>query len=175
MGQVIHLAIPSDAYPATTDALDTAESVLLLAVRWWVEDYRQGADPSLVCARQCVRPGAHDAAFAVDQLVAVVARTARQPISIHCPRCPHVSRDETHLLHAASLVQAGESRMAERTLRTALLSAAGAEFVLGPLQGLGDLFTEARLHFRKRHAEETSSPERCRLVPAGCGQIISLI
>ena len=154
MGQVIHLAIPSGAYPATTDA----ESVFLLAVRWWVEDYRQGADPIPRLCETMRTAGAHDAAFAVDQLVAVVAHTVRQPISIHCPRCPHVSRDEAHLLHATSLVQAGESRMAERALRTALLSASGAEFALGPLQGLGELFTEARLFFRKRHVEETRPP-----------------
>jgi hypothetical protein len=154
VGQVIRLTVPSDAYPATTDALDTAETVFLLAVRWWVEDYRRGEDPIPRQGETMRIAGAHDTAFSVDQLMAVVARTVRQPISIHCPRCPHVSRDETHLLHAASLVQAGESRMAERALRTALLSASGAAFALGLLKGLGELFTEARLFFRKRQVTE---------------------
>ena len=45
MGQVIHLAVPSAAYPVTTDALDAAECVFLIAVRSWVADYRKGEDP----------------------------------------------------------------------------------------------------------------------------------
>jgi hypothetical protein len=56
------------------------------------------------------------------------------------------------LLNAARLVQTGQSKMAERALRTALLSAQGAEFALGPLQGLGELFAEAKLFFRWRRS-----------------------
>jgi hypothetical protein len=69
--------------------------------------------------------------------MAIIARTTRHPVAIHCPRCPRLSRDEIHLLYVASLVQAGECALAERTLRVALLSASGAEFALGPLEGLG--------------------------------------
>jgi hypothetical protein len=71
----------------------------------------------------------------------VIARTGRQPIAIHCPRCPHVSDDERLLLHAASLTQAGHSHMAEKALCAALLSAQGAEFVnsrLAPCKGWVD-------------------------------------
>lgn len=46
-------------------------------------------------------------------------------------------------------MQTGESKMAERALRMALLSAQGAEFALGPLRGLGELFAEAKLLFRR--------------------------
>jgi hypothetical protein len=94
--------------------------------------------------------GAYDAAFAVDQLMALFVRAARRSMAIHCPRCPDLSEDEKHLLHAARLVQAGETKMAERALRLALLSAQDAECALGPLESLGDLFTEARLIFRRR-------------------------
>ena len=46
------------------------------------------------------KPDAHDAAFSVDQLMAVLARTARQPVAIYCPRCPHwgPGRDEFRVL-----------------------------------------------------------------------------
>jgi hypothetical protein len=54
------------------------------------------------------------------------------------------------LLHAASLAQAGETPRAERALRHALLSAQGAEFAIGPLEGLATLFTEASLRLRRR-------------------------
>jgi hypothetical protein len=114
-----------------------------------VADHRQGKDllPRLCEALRVAGPA--DAAFAVDGLMAVIARTAREPVAIHCPRCPHVSADEQHLLHAASLAQAGQSALVERVLRTALLSGTGAEFALGPLEGLGELFAEARLLFRR--------------------------
>jgi len=83
--------------------------------------------------------------------MAIIARTVRQPIAIHCPRCPHVSDDERHLLHAASLTQAGNG-LAEKALCIALLSAQSAAFALGPLQGLGELFAEAGFFFRRRRS-----------------------
>ena len=76
----------------------------------------------------------------------------RRPITIHCPLCSTVSEDEKHLLHAASLAQAGPGDTAERALRTTLLSAQGAEFALGTLEGLGALFAQAGLLFRRRLA-----------------------
>ena len=98
--------------------------------------------------------------------MAVVARTARHPVAIHCPRCPHLSDDEKHLLHAASLAQSGESQLAERALRTALISASGAEFALGPLEGLGTLFAEARLLFSRRRPPAGGSSQAAAAVEA---------
>lgn len=149
MADVIHLLAPP-GYPAVTRALDSAESTLLLAVRWWVADHRQGTDPLPRLCEALDGAGAHDAAFSVDRLMAVVARTARRPVAVHCPRCPRVSEDEQQLLYAASLVQADEGPLAERALRTALLSAQGAAFAIGPLDGVAELFGLARLFFARR-------------------------
>ncbi len=158
MGQVIHIVTPSTAYPDSTTGLEPAESVLLLAIRWWVADRREGEDPLPRLCEALRIAGPHDAAFAVDRLMAVVGRTARQAVAIHCPRCPHISGDEQYLLHAASLTQAGHGSLAERVLRTALLSTAGAEFALGPLEGVAELFAEARLLFRRRRAPAALEP-----------------
>jgi hypothetical protein len=152
MGQVIHIVTPSTTYPDSTTGLEPAESVLLLAIRWWVADHREGEDPLPRLCEALRIAGPHDAAFAVDRLMSVVRRTARQPVAIHCPRCPHISGDEQYLLHVACLTQLGHGSLAERVLRTALLSAAGAEFALGPLGSVAELFTEARLLFRRRRA-----------------------
>jgi hypothetical protein len=151
MGQVIHLnpLSPGFATAGVTD-FNKAETVLLGAIRTWVAAYRLGEDPVVLLFDAMDRVGAHDAAFSVDQLMAVIARSARQPIAIHCPRCPNVSDDEKRLLHAAGLVQLGHSSLAERTLRTALLSAAGAEFIIGPMEGLAELFRGAGLLFSRR-------------------------
>jgi hypothetical protein len=160
MGQVIPFTAAPPTYPGRTSLLDAAECALLIAIRWWAAAFRQGGDPMPRMRQDLEIAGARDAAFSVDGLMTVVARTVRQPIAVHCPRCPHLSDDEAHLLHAASLAQAGERDLAERALRTALLSAPGAEFALGPLEGLGELFAEARLLFTRRRSptEQVSPP-----------------
>jgi hypothetical protein len=152
MGQIIQLPLSPTGYPDKSAELDPAESVLLIAIRWWVSSFRHDEDPMPRLCQGLETAGTLDAAFSIDALMAIVARTVQEPISIHCPRCPRVSGDEKHLLHAASLAQAGDSHLAEKALRTALLSAHGAEFVLGPLERLGELLAEAGLFFRRRRS-----------------------
>jgi hypothetical protein len=150
VGQVIRLPVRPPAYPDRSAELDPAECVLLIAVRWWVADHRVGVEPLPRLCQALDIAGAHDAAFSVDRLMAVVARSVRQSIVIQCPRGPRMSDDEKSLLHAASLAQAGDAQCAEKALHTVLLSAQGAEFALGPLKGIGELFAAARLLFRRR-------------------------
>ena len=150
MTHAIRFPVPPMPYPYRSTELDTAEYVVLIAIRWWVANHRNGTDPLPRLCEALGVAGVRDAAFSVDQLMSVVARTARDPVAIHCPRCVGLSADEMCLLHAASLAQAGEGHLAEKALRVALLSAQGAEFALGPLEGLGELLAEARLFLRKR-------------------------
>jgi hypothetical protein len=152
VGQIIQLPLSPAGYPDNSAALDPAECILLIAIRWWVDSYRRDEDPMPRLCQGLEAAGTCDAAFSVDALMAIIARTVRQPIAIHCPRCPHVSDDERHLLHAASLTQAGNGHLAEKALCAALLSAQGAEFAAGPLQGLGELFAEAGFFFRQRRS-----------------------
>jgi hypothetical protein len=158
MAQIIPFTPTLASYPTSTTLLDAAERAFLIAIRWWASAIRHGENPMPHLCRHFHTAGARDAAFSVDSLMAVVARTVRQPLATHCPHCPHPSTDETHLLHAASLVQTGESGLAERALRTALLSTSGAEFALGPLEGLGELFARARLLFSRRRSPADALP-----------------
>jgi hypothetical protein len=157
MGKVFRLPIlaPTEVCPDASAALDPPERTLLTAILWWVMDHRQGDDPLPRLCRTFDSSNVHDAAFSVDQLMFVVARSAHRQVAIHCPRCPALSDDEKHLLNAASLAQAGRSDLAERTLRTALLTAQGAEFALGPLEGLAELFADAKLMRRRRRTPAT--------------------
>jgi hypothetical protein len=150
MGQVIDFPVLPASYPDLSADLDTAECVLLIAVRWWVESYRNGDDAIPRLWQGLESAGVPDAALSIDGLMRVVATTVTRPIDIHCPRCPHVSLDEKHLLRAASLAQADEQLLAARVLRTTLLSAQGAEFAIVPLTGLGELFAQARLFLCRR-------------------------
>ena len=150
MGQVIRLSLPPTPYPELSAKLDTAEAVVLIAVRWWVRAFRLNEDPLPRLRQGLLAAGVRDAALSVDTFMSVVRQSARRPIAVHSPRCPHLVGDEKCLLHAMALAQAGDSDLAERVLRTALLSAQGAEFALGPLDGLGRLLAGARLLLRRR-------------------------
>jgi hypothetical protein len=149
MGQIIQFPAQPTPYPNLATDLATADCVLLLAMRWWVEDYKAGADPVPRLEAALENAGATDAALSIDSLMSIVARTGRRPIAVHCPRCPNLSGDEKQLLHAASLTQACNGALAEKTLRTALLSAEGAAFAIGALEGVGTLFGKARLFFAR--------------------------
>jgi hypothetical protein len=152
MGQLIPFPARPTAFPDEAAGLETAECVLLLAIRWWVEDYRAGADPIPRLCEALDNADAPDAAFSIDGLMTTLARLARRPVDIHCPRCPALSADEKQLLHAAGLAQAGNGAVAEKALRTALLSADGAAFALAALEGLGGLFAQAHLFLRRRQS-----------------------
>jgi hypothetical protein len=102
MGHVSQLTVLSASYPETISSLERTERMFVLAIRGWVAGYRQGEDPLPHLCEVMRSAGAHDAAFSVDRLMAVVARTARRTIAIHCQRCPYLSNDEKHLLHAVN-------------------------------------------------------------------------
>ena len=149
MGQII--AFPTaPAVPHLAANLGTADCILLLAIRWWAADFRLGIDPiprlrdALTHARAC------NAAILIDAFMSVVARTVRRPATINGPRCPQLSADEQQLLYAASLTQDDQGKLAEKALRTALLSAEGAAFAVGELEALGALFSQVCLFFGRR-------------------------
>jgi hypothetical protein len=154
MGQIIAFPLPPTPYPDLAADLDKAEGVLLVAVRWWVACFRAGEDPIPRLRQGLTTAGSAAAASSIDGLMMVVSRTVTRPVEIRCPRCPNLSLDERHLLHAASLAQAGDADLAAKVLRRTLLSAQGAEFALGSLEGLGTLFTQARLLLSRRRFSE---------------------
>jgi hypothetical protein len=145
MGQIVAFPIPPGSYPDLTANLETADCILLSAIRSWVAAYKEGENPIPRLCQGLQTAGAPNAAFSINDLMTALARAVIRPVDIHCPRCPHLSPDEKHLLRAASLTQAGDSHLAEKVLRTTLLSAQGTELAIGPLEDLGELFTRARL------------------------------
>jgi hypothetical protein len=175
MGQIIRLPVRPARHPDVAADLDAAECVLLIGIRWWVASHRRAEDPMPRLCRGMRSAGGDDAAYSINSFMTILARTLRQPIAIHCPRCPFLSDDEKLLLHAANLAQDGDSRLAEKALCTALLSAQAAEFALVPLEGLGTLLAEARLIFRRRRrsAEGYARSEAIEpwIPPAGPGTI----
>lgn len=134
MGQVIAFPAVPAAYPDLTADLDTAEHLLIGAIRWWVESHRTGEDPIPRLLQSLETAGTPDAAFSIDGFMTVVARAVTRPVEINCPECPHLSLDEKHLLRAASLAQAEERDLSRRVLRTTVLSAQGARDAIVSLE-----------------------------------------
>lgn len=99
MGQIIRLPVAPAGYPETSADLDPAECVLLVAIRWWVDAWLHDDDPMPRLHQGLEAAGTRDAAFSIDALMRIVARTVRQPITFYCPRCPHLSGDEKRLPH----------------------------------------------------------------------------
>jgi hypothetical protein len=158
MGQLIYLPARPPAYPDRSADLNTAECVLLIAIRWWVADRKARIDPLPRLCEALGNAGASDAAFSVDRLMDSIARTARRQIEVHCPRCASVSGDEKHLLHIASLAQFGDRVLAERSLRMTLVSERGAEFAMLSLEDLGEMFAEVGLYLHRRSPPVTVEP-----------------
>ena len=151
MGQVIQF-LPSIAPIRRRSGLDDPAAVLLIGLRWWAEDTSRQHDPLPRLRQGMGIAGLSDSALAIDAFMTIAGCTTYRVLELHGPGCDCLSQDEKHLLHAASLVQAGHDALAERALRTALLTAQGADMALGPLQGIGQLFSAARLFFRCRTA-----------------------
>ncbi len=150
MGQVIQFQLSVDPYPEHRSGLDDPEAVLLIGLRWWAEDTSRQRDPLPRLREGMGIAGLPDSAMAIDAFMTIAGRSTYPALEVHGPRCDCLSQDEKHLLHAASLAQAGHDVLAERVLRTALLTAQGADMALGPLLAIGQLFSSARLFFRCR-------------------------
>ncbi len=150
MGQLIAFPSPPTPYPDLAADLDKGETILLLAIRWWGKSFREGEDPIPCLLQGLETAGTADAAFSIDGVMSIVARIARRPVDIRCPRCPRLSGDEKHLLRAVCLAQNGNRDMAEKALRTTLLSPQAAEFALGSLEGLAEIFAKAQLFLSPR-------------------------
>lgn len=83
MGQIIRLPVTAMGYPDSSSDLDPAECVLLIAIRWWVDAHRHGDNPMPRLHQGLEMAGTHAAAFSIDALMAIIARTVRA-----VPICP---------------------------------------------------------------------------------------
>ncbi len=149
--------------------LPKPETLMLLAMRWWVRCYATGEDPIPRLTEALGRAGARDAGHSIDGLMGIVARTGLRPVDIRCPRCPELSDDEAVLLHAGLLAQVERADLAEGLLRLHLLSQGGAEFAIGPLEGMGFLFLEAGLMFGRRRRQ---GGQAAWVMPADCSRAV---
>jgi hypothetical protein len=149
MDQITKRAAPPAEYPETIDALDPAESALLLAIRWWVAARQDDEDPLFHLCRSLNAAGAEAAAFSLDRFMTLAAHSTRRRVITYCPCSPQLGEDEKQLLHSAGLVQNRKSELASQSLQT-ILTMEGTVLALGPLEEMGEQFAKSRLLFRQR-------------------------
>jgi hypothetical protein len=145
MGQVITFPVHSTHDPECAAELATA-----VATGRWVEAYRrvQHIIPGL---RQPLgTAGARHAALSLDCLMSIVAWAVRRPMRIHRARRPNVSCDKKQKPPAGGHAQHSDLQLVEKVLRTTLLSAEGAGFAVGLLEGTRALFARVRLFLARR-------------------------
>ncbi|MCK8785171.1 hypothetical protein M0638_12330 [Roseomonas sp. NAR14] len=159
MGFVFPLAPPPPDYPSATACLDPAERLLLHAIRLWVAARQREAEPVSLVREAFEAAGLRQgAAAALDGWLQIVRRTALRPLNVGCPRCTMVTEDETWMLAAAAASQRGAAPAALRALRRCM-SRPGADFAIGPVDGLAELFAEAGLPFRWRRLPDGLAPD----------------
>jgi len=117
---------------ATPEDLPPAESVLLDAIRAWVEATRDGAAPLPALRMPLVTEGVGDAATALD----AVLRALACPGSLGCRLCPRITPAEGTLLLGLGLAQRATRREALATFLQ-LAQPAPAYTAIGPALAVG--------------------------------------
>lgn len=88
------------------DQLRTAELLVVAVLRLWAAPLREPdrMHPHWQNGFLAADVG-EDGLAAFDRLMRVVLATARHPLDLRCPHCPHLGEDEARLLDAVSLLQ----------------------------------------------------------------------
>ncbi|HEY4136739.1 MAG TPA: hypothetical protein VGO34_16165 [Alphaproteobacteria bacterium] len=153
-------ADPLAAYPAGTqlDELRTAESFLVVAVRFWTArrlepnaghgDWRTGFRAAGVC---------DIGAACFGSFLNIIEAAAYRPITLGCPHCGDVTEDEARLLCVVGLLQRERGNDAALLLADWLPPAAvrvAADYAFGFATAL----SEARLTMPERRPEARPRP-----------------
>jgi hypothetical protein len=154
MGQIITFPHQPTPYPDHAADLDMVKCVPPIAMRSRTDPHEAGEDPIPGLFSAPDTADAPDAAFSIDGLMMAAAQDATRQGDVRCVPCPRMPLDETLVLSSSDLARAGESRFAERALRTTLLSAQGADCAIGPLECPGALFIRARLYLARRRSPD---------------------
>ena len=130
--------------------LPFGEQLMLWGVRLWVQALRdEGNVHDLLCRgfRLAGAPGAHPA---LDDLLTIIATTARGNVDIRCPRCRDISVDEHRLMGAVAAWQYQAGAVVADTFLDAWLPPAGLRMARAPASDLAAALRGAGLMIRPR-------------------------
>jgi hypothetical protein len=137
------------------ETLSFAEQFLIWTIRAWVDGYKAGTGRAGLLREGFALAGAADGWLLVEEMMSIVAATARRPLDMRCLSCKTLGSDESALLVAVAGLQCEVEAPAIATLEEWLppsASRAGLKLLGGlarELRRAGLLLpTPAALHTR---------------------------
>jgi len=147
--------------PAELTNLPFGEQLMLWAIRLWVQAYLERSNVEAVLRHGFKLAGAPDAQHAMDDLMCVIATSAKTHVDIGCVKCANLSVDEDLLLGCIAASQQGDGNQEACALLSIWLPPAAIRCALGPLNALAAALKERGLLLRQR-----STPTEADLNPA---------
>lgn len=151
------------AHPAARPGDDLAalgfpQQFLVWSVRAWVDGHKTGVGRAHLLREAYALAGATEGWLLVEELMTVIAVSARRALDIRCLACRQIGEDEAALLDAVGSLQAGEAAKAQAVL-AGWLAPSGARVAFGVLDRLAASLAGARLRL--------PPPERPRVPDRG--------
>ena len=82
------------------DTLGFSEQFLVWTIRAWVDGYRAGTGRAGLLREGFALAGASDGWLLVEELMSIVAASAKRPLDVRCLACKTLGDDEAPLLAA---------------------------------------------------------------------------
>jgi hypothetical protein len=139
-------------------ALTFPQQFVVWSVRVWVDGHRTGVGRAHLLREAYALAGAAEGWLLVEELMTVIAVSARRALDMRCPTCRQIGEDEAAFLDAVASLQAGESAKAIAVLAD-WLPPSGARIAFGVVERLAAILAKARLCL--------PAPERPRLPDRG--------
>ena len=87
------------------ETLSFSEQFLVWSVRAWVDGYKAGTGRAGLLREGFALAGATDGWLLVEELMSIIASTARRPLDVRCLACRTLGEDEAPLLAAIAGLQ----------------------------------------------------------------------
>ena len=130
--------------------LNTAENVLLIAMRDWVSSVNRDKDPRPFLGQAFGAAGISDAAPMFDELMLLTAATAIRGMDIRCENCDVVGAGEKDILSVISFFQSGRVHWGYNRLLS-WLPAASARKAFPFARALSNTMSDAGLYLELRN------------------------
>lgn len=140
------------------DALSFPQQFVVWSLRAWIDGHRSGVGRAHLLREAYELAGAAEGWLLVEELMTVIAVSARRALGMRCLKCRELGEDEAALLEAVGSLQAGEGAKAQAMLAD-WLPPSGARLAFVLLERLAASLAAARLRL--------PAPERPRVPDRG--------
>ncbi len=152
-------SLRSAMIPAELSDLPFGEQLMLWAIRLWVQAYTKRVNVEPILRHGFKLAGAPTAQHALDDLMCVIATSAKTHVDIGCVKCTMLSDDEHRLLACIAASQQDDRGQETDRMLECWLPPAAVRCARGPVLALAKVLKERGLMLRRRSASvETGLP-----------------